>query len=140
MTKIDFFSNTPNRLEYVVRLLKKVQAQAQNAVVFGEVDVINHLSDALWQLEGFHPHDLYHAFAPSTLHASILLISTLPDELPHHDVLINLTDELPGFFASFLRLIEVVPDEEPARIAARERWTHYKSRGYVMKHHNIAQK
>lgn len=140
MTKIDFFSNAPNRLDYVVRVLKKIQTRQQNTVVFGDINTLNNLSDALWSLNGFHSHDIHHQSDKKNLCAQIILISTLPENLPHHDVLINLTDTLPTFFASFLRLIEIVPNEDTPKNAARERWIHYKSRGYAMTHHDISQR
>ena len=140
MTKIDFFSNAPNRLDYVIRLLKKVQGAKQTAVVYGEESTLNALSDALWQQDGFCAHDVYHEQNPTTLVADIVLVSSIPNQFPHHSNLINLTDSLPNFFAAFTRLIEVVPADEAPRQAARERWLHYKSRGYVMSHHDIAAK
>lgn len=139
MTKIDFFSNAPNRLDYVVRVLKKIQTLQQKAVVFADINTINHLSDALWALDGFHAHDIHHQSDVEFLCAHATLISTFSENLPHHDVLINLTDTLPVFFASFLRLIEIVPNDETPRNAARERWSYYKSKGYNIHHHNIDQ-
>ncbi|MGL4766858.1 MAG: DNA polymerase III subunit chi [Formosimonas sp.] len=140
MTQIDFFSNAPNRLDYVVRLLKKVRAAEQTAVVYGAPAMLDALSDALWQLDGFFAHDVHHAGATSTLLAPVVLISDWPDALPHYAVLVNLSDEIPAQFASFTRLIEVVPNDDAPRQAARERWAHYKERGYPMTHHDIARK
>ena len=143
MTKIDFFSNAPNRLDYVARLLNKVHSSGQTAVVYGASTVLAELSDALWQAKSFLAHEQFDA-EPSEVGepivAPIVLTSVALADFPHHEVLINLTDELPSFFAQFHRLIEVVPAEEQPRQAARERWQHYKSRGYVMRHHDIAAK
>ena len=140
MTKIDFFSNAPNRLDYVARLLNKVHSSGQTAVVFGAAPALAQLSDALWQAKSFLAHEQLDADVGEAIVAPIVLTSVALADFPHHDVLINLTDELPAFFAQFHRLIEVVPNEEQPRQAARERWQHYKSRGYVMKHHDIAAK
>lgn len=141
MTQIDFFSNAPNRLDYVIRLLKKIQTAQQNAVVYGETLTINALSDALWQQNGFWAHDVHHSDTAEVLCAPIILLSQMPQALlPHHDIIVNLSDVVPDAFATFKRLIEVVPNEEIPRQAARERWVFYKERGYVMKHHDIARK
>lgn len=140
MTKIDFFSNAPNRLEYVTRLLKKVLAAQQKAVVFAPANTLSQLSDALWQLDGFCAHDVIDPNAVEPLVAPIILTSTAPAHLPHYEVLINLSDELPSFFAAFLRLIEVVPAQDEPKQKARERWAHYKSRGYPLTHFDIAKK
>ena len=50
--------------------------------------------------------------------------------LPHHDVLLNLADEWPPFFASFERLLEVVGADEEDRQRARARFAFYRKRGY----------
>lgn len=138
MTKIDFFSNAPNRLDYVARLLNKVHAAQQSAVVFGETHTLNALSDALWEFKGFFAHDVQPS--ENEFCASIVLISEALSEFPHHDVLINLSDETPTFFARFNRLIEVVPNDDAPKQAARDRWGFYKSRGYHLTHHDIAAK
>ena len=49
---------------------------------------------------------------------------------PHHDVLLNLADEWPPFFASFERLLEVVGADEEDRQRARARFAFYRKRGY----------
>lgn len=136
MTQIDFFSNAPNRLDYVVRLLKKVRAANQTAVVLATPDALNALSDALWRLDGFYAHDV----ESTDLAAPIVLIGNMPAHLPHYANLINLTDSVPDGFASFTRLIEVVPTDDAPRQAARTRWAFYKDRGYALTHHDIAAK
>ena len=138
MTRIDFFSNAPNRLDYVARLLNKVHTAQQTAVVYGDTQTLNALSDALWHNPAFLAHDV----EPQTsAHcAPIVLISETMSSFPHHDVLINLSDETPSFFASFNRLIEVVPNESTPKQAARDRWGFYKARGYALTHHDIAAK
>lgn len=139
MTKIDFFSNAPNRLDYVARLLRKVHAAQQNAVVIGDAAVLNKLSDALWHIYGFLAHDVQ-PIEGDACPASIALVSESMVHFPHHDVMINLTDETPENFARFTRLIEVVPNEPEPKQAARDRWAFYKARGYAMTHHDIAAK
>ena len=138
MTRIDFFSNAPNRLDYVARLLNKVHTAKQTAVVYGDVQTLNALSDALWHNPAFLAHDVQ----PSTSshNAPIVLIIEAMLDFPHHDVLINLSDEMPTFFATFNRLIEIVPNEDTPKQAARDRWGFYKARGYVLTHHDIAAK
>lgn len=148
MTRIDFFSNAPNRLDYVARLLTKVHVAGQKAVVFGNESTLSALSQALWASNAFLAHDYVSKESDIThLSASdeplvapiILTCLALPD-YPHHEVLINLSDVIPEGFAQFHRLIEVVPSEPTPKEAARQRWTHYKNRGYAMNHHDIAAK
>ena len=139
MTQIDFFSNAPNRIDYVARLLQKVQQRGQTAVVYGEAQTLQALSVALWQTNGFLAHELL--LEPmNELHniAPFILTAHPHEHFPHHEVLINLSDEQPTFFAQFERLIEVVPNEDAPKQMARDRWQSYKHTGYAMKHHDIA--
>ena len=139
MTQIDFFSNAPNRVEYVARLLSKVQQKGQNAVVYGSESVLSTLSNVLWRSEGFLAHELVLNDQDSLDNiAPFILTACEYDHWPHHQVLINLTDSQPTFFAQFERLIEIVPNEDEPKQRARDRWQSYKHTGYVLKHHDIA--
>ena len=139
MTQIDFFSNAPNRVEYVARLLSKVQQKGQNAVVYGSESVLSTLSNVLWRSEGFLAHELVLNDQDSLDNiAPFILTACEYDHWPHHQVLINLTDTQPTFFAQFERLIEIVPNEDEPKQKARDRWQSYKHTGYVLKHHDIA--
>lgn len=147
MTQIDFFSNAPDRVDYAVRLLRKVQQAGQTAVVYGDASILTRLSEALWAAAGFLAHDLL--IEPKTTDndgdsddfcAPFILLSYPREQFPHHEVLVNLSDEQPEFFAQFERLIEVVPDAPEPKQKARERWQQYKHCGYALKHHDIAAK
>ena len=139
MTQIDFFSNAPNRVEYVARLLSKVQQKGQNAVVYGSESVLSTLSNVLWRSDGFLAHELVLNDQDSLDNiAPFILTACEYDHWPHHQVLINLTDTQPTFFAQFERLIEIVPNEDEPKQKARDRWQSYKHTGYVLKHHDIA--
>ncbi|MCY1304906.1 DNA polymerase III chi subunit, HolC [compost metagenome] len=59
--------------------------------------------------------------------------------MPHHQLLINLSDQPPAQFASFERLIEVVGSGAAAREAGRQRYRFYRERGYPLTHHDIGQ-
>jgi len=62
-----------------------------------------------------------------------VVLSTGEGELPHHDVLLNLGDEWPPFFASFERLLEIVALDDEDKQKARGRYRFYKERGYDIK-------
>ena len=139
MTQIDFFSNAPNRIEYVARLLLKVQQRGQNAVVYGSAQTLSALSTALWRSEGFLAHEMMlDNNAPLNDVAPFILTACEHEHWPHHQVLVNLSDAQPSFFAQFERLIEIVPDEAAPKQKARDRWQSYKHTGYTLKHHDIA--
>lgn len=139
MTQIDFFSNAPDRIEYVARLLLKVQQRGQNAVVYGSAQTLSALSTALWRSEGFLAHEMMlDNNAPLNDVAPFILTACEHEHWPHHQVLVNLSDAQPSFFAQFERLIEIVPDEAAPKQKARDRWQSYKHTGYTLKHHDIA--
>lgn len=155
MTHIDFYSNAPNRLEYVARLMQKIQMKGQNAVIFGTMPLLNELSEFIWSMRGFLAHDLLSTTAqidtpvaqtPNTLTlpktiencAPFILTNRLIDPLPHREILINLSDERHKLFAQFEHLIEIVPNESLAKQQARERWIAYKNLGYPITHHDIS--
>jgi DNA polymerase-3 subunit chi len=59
-----------------------------------------------------------------------VILATSGDALPHHDVLLNLSDEWPPFFASFERLLEIVAADDEDKAKARSRYAFYRKRGY----------
>jgi DNA polymerase-3 subunit chi len=54
-------------------------------------------------------------------------------------VLLNLSASCPPHFERFERLLEVVGADEAERAAGRERYRFYKSRGYAIANHDLAQ-
>ena len=143
MTEITFHFNTPDKLNYAVRLLRKAVKSGARVVVSGAEDQLVQLDDMLW---GFSPEDFFaHAFhdgSPELVSASPVLlglpaaptsVSTLA-----HPVLVNLGVPVPNGFERFERLIELVGREPEDRLPARDRWKHYASRGYELKRHDVA--
>lgn len=90
------------------------------------------LSELLWSYpaDGFLPHRT----APDQADGQIDL-SAGEDWPDHHDVLINLTDQVPENYARFEHLCEVVASADTLLAAARTRWVHYKDRGHPLKRH-----
>jgi len=58
-------------------------------------------------------------------------------ELPHHQVLLNLGDEVASGYERFERAIEVVTLDDADRQQARLRWKHYADRGYSITRHDF---
>jgi DNA polymerase-3 subunit chi len=98
--------------------------------------LLNDFDKSLWtyQATGFVPHCFAGtAVAPETP----IVLASSAESLPHHDVLLNLGDEWPPFFASFERLLEIVAADEGDKEKARERYAFYKKRGYDIKVNDI---
>ena len=91
--------------------------------------VLRSFDERLWTLQAtkFVPH----CFVESPLAAETpVLLATSGDALPHHDVLLNLGDDWPPFFATFDRVLEIVSTDEEDKTRARERYKFYSNRGY----------
>jgi DNA polymerase-3 subunit chi len=54
-------------------------------------------------------------------------------------VLVNLGPAAPEGFESFAKVIELVSTDDDAVAAGRQRWKHYASRGYTIKHHEVSE-
>ena len=139
MTDITFHFNVPDRLAYSCRLLRKAYQKGASVVVTGEPQMLTQLDDLLWSVSpvDFVPH--CRSTAPAaTVAASAVVLAQLLSGIHRDGVLINLGQTLPLEFERFERLIEVVTADEQDRLAARQRWKHYASRGYVLNQHNLA--
>ncbi len=135
MTKVNFHTGIPDRLDYAWRwLFKAVKANAKVVVYDNDATRLAQLSDYLWQHQ---PTEfLPHVMAADPLAASTPIVLTSNDQnLPHHDILLNLSDQLPPFFSSFERLEEFSPQEGDGLVAARKRYKFYNDHGYPLKVH-----
>jgi DNA polymerase-3 subunit chi len=137
VTRIDFYRNAQDKLRVACRLATKAFEGAKPLIVYSpDRATLARFDQALWSFQQtrFVPH----CFADSPLAAETpVILATSGESLPHHDVLLNLGDEWPPFFASFERLLEVVSTDEGDRERARARWTFYKNRGYDLKVHDL---
>ena len=138
MTQIDFYTHVNDKLHTVCQLVAKAYERKLKVLVFTpDSNTSNKLDNMLWTASaiGFLPH----AIAGTEIAAETpIIIDHRGEDLAHDDVLVNLRDEWPPFFSRFQRLIEVVSTEENDRLAARERYTFYRDRGYPIKSHNLS--
>jgi DNA polymerase-3 subunit chi len=135
MTRIDFHSNVADRVTYICRLVRKARA-AQCRIVLLSRDTAQQaaLDEALWTFSAtdFLPHVTPdHSHAAST---PVVLITDDDVELPHHHVLINVSGRTPTHFARFERMFEIISADETDKVAGRDRYRHYKDRGYPLTH------
>ncbi len=91
------------------------------------------LERLLWEepREGFIPH--VRLASPLAL-ATPVLVDHAAEHPGAGDLLINLAPTPPAFFARFLELVELVGRDPAAVAAGRERWKHYKTRGFALSH------
>ena len=138
MTDIAFHFNVSEPIGYTLRLLRKAYRSGAQVVVFGDAPVVNALDGLMWSSEAteFLPHCLAQSASTACLAASpVVLVNDMQTNSFYQDVLVNLQRRMPPSFAQFARVIEIVSLEEADRLAARERWRFYASRGYSMSRH-----
>ena len=138
MTEIDFYFNAPDRLQVACRLAGKALAQGKHTLIYAtDAELLARIDKLLWTWPavGFVPH----CRLDDPLAAETPVLLSGDERAPeHHEILLNLAPECPPHFASFERLLEVVPAEDPERQAGRDRYRFYKQRGYRIAHHDLA--
>ncbi len=141
MTEVEFHFNVGDKLEYSCRLLRKAHAGGAKLLVTADPVMLAQLDQMLWTLSAteFLPHCRSDAL-PATLALSpiVLAASALEPVLEGRatGVLVNLGQNVPPGFESFERFIEIVSSAPEDRLAGRQRWNHYKQRGYALKAHD----
>lgn len=145
MKQVDFYliSNRILDAKYKLasRLANKLQRLEKKAlVVTDSVDATKELDRVMWSFNdtSFLAHDRLDA---DTLLTAIQIgehdsvdAKVLEQDF---DVLINLSNRVPLFNHSFLRIAEVVEAEEDAIVAGRARYKSYQSEGFELKTHQI---
>ena len=135
MTRIDFHSNVLDKIAYACRLVRKAYL-AHNRVVLmtQEPSQCDLLDKALWTFSA--PDFLPHVLATDALaiQTPIVLSASDDDELPHCDILINLSQRVPANFSRFQRLFELISQDPDDAAAGRKRYLHYKQENYQPSH------
>ena len=140
MTEIIFHVNVPDKLAYSCRLLRKAYLSGARVAVTAEPQVLTKLDQLLWSFSPpeFLPHCLTAGASASALALTPMLLAESLTACTHHDVLVNLGQDIPGEFEGFERFIELVGQDNDDVLAGRKRWKHYAKRGYALKKHDRA--
>ena len=143
MTSIDFYFNAGDRLEVACRLAGKALQQKKRVLIYApRPELAQKLDRLLWtaQAVSFIPHcGVGEALAAET--PVLIAGEDLPEPSPPAascEVLINLSSDCPPFFERHERLLEVVPQDDAERQAARARYAFYRERGYAIRNHDLA--
>ncbi|HEX2668789.1 MAG TPA: DNA polymerase III subunit chi [Gammaproteobacteria bacterium] len=139
MTQVDFYileSDGPRgRLMFACKLADKVVGMGHKVFVQApDEGTARELDDLMWTYHdrSFLPHCLAGAEPEVPVHIGH---GTEPGEGFH--LLINLGAAVPGFFARFERVAEVVDGDETRKAEGRERFRFYKDRGYPLETHKL---
>ncbi len=138
MTKVDFYTGSPDKLRTACQLSQKAMQNGLKTVIsLPDAASCDALDKLLWIYPdtGFLPHCLSDAEHAAQ---TPVLLSYNNDTFPHHDLLINLRGECMTFFSRFERLIEIIgTDEEDSRLG-RNRYKFYRDRGYELRHFDLS--
>ena len=95
------------------------------------------LDDLLWTFRdgSFVPHELLAVGSSGT--QSPVTIGFDSARMGGHDLVINLTDDVPAMAGSFPRVAELVTSDQRSRQKSRERFVHYRELGVELETHNI---
>ena len=137
MTRIDFYRYAEDKLRFACRLATRAYEKSSRLVVYApDAATLRKFDELLWTFNAtrFVPHCMANAAVAAE---TPIILSASGDALPHHDVLLNLGDEWPPFFATFERLLEIVSTDEADKERARGRYSFYKQRGYDLNVHDV---
>jgi DNA polymerase-3 subunit chi len=135
MTRIDFHTNITDKLQYACRLARKAYAARAKVVLLAESpEQAAQLDETLWTLSDtdFVPHVM--AGDPLAPETPVIVTDSEDAELPHYDMLVNLTQRTPAHFAQFARVFEIISTDEQDAAAGRQRYVAYKKQSYPLTH------
>ncbi len=139
MTRIDFYilaETAPQGREWLAcRLAEKAYKLGHRVYIQTESEQQTRtLDDLLWTFRqgSFIPHGPL----ADDVEAPVML-GHQGEPADIHDVLINLSSQVPPFFSRFIRVAEVVDNTENVRLPARDRYRFYRERGYALSSHDI---
>jgi DNA polymerase-3 subunit chi len=135
VTRVDFHTNISDKLGYACRLARKAYSNRAKLVLLAE-DAVQAaaLDQALWTLSDtdFLPHVM--AGDPLAAETPIIVTVNEEAELPHFDMLINLTRRQPAGFERFARVFEIISTDVDDAAAGRQRYVAYKQQSFPLTH------
>lgn len=137
MTKVDFYTGSPDKLKTACQLSQKAMQHGLNTIVsLPDEASLDALDKLMWHYPetAFIPHVRVGAIDAAR---SPVVLSCDNEQFPHHDMLISLHNECVPFFSRFERVIEIVGLNEEDSRQGRERFKFYRDRGYEMRHFDL---
>ncbi|MDI1243962.1 MAG: DNA polymerase III subunit chi [Rhodoferax sp.] len=130
MTKVEFHSQVPDRLQDACRLLRKAAASSARVQVTADENTLTQLDQFLWSFSGtdFVPHCFQDA-PLQVLENTAIVLTPNPQAHTAQWTLVNLGPEVPVGFEQFTRIIEIVSKDLNDKQDARRRWKHYAGSG-----------
>ena len=141
MTRVDFYLlpdvEAEAKLRFACRIAHKAALGGSRIHVHtGSEAQSRELDAVMWSYPADHflPHEVVDADDTLVVKAPVSI--GLADPQPAEDeVLVNVADAIPEFFGRFERVVEIVLG--PERESGRDRYRHYRDRGYPLFHHEL---
>ena len=140
MPQVDFYvleqGDVANARRVACRLAEKAWQMGHRVFVHTpSVTTAQEFDTLLWTFrqDSFVPH----ALAAQATAADPIVIGDGREPSEVLDVLINLTDAVPAFVERSRRVAELVAGDDADRAVARDRFRHYRERGYSIKSHTL---
>jgi len=141
MTRVDFYilphDSGDERDLFACRLIEKAFHRGHRIYIHTpDADETARLDRLLWSFrpDSFLPHQSLGSTPGQT---ESIEIGHGDDPDHHHDLLINLTTDIPAFFSRFERVAEVVIQQPEALKQSRQRSSFYRDRGYPLNTHDL---
>lgn len=139
MTRILFYHGASDRLMTAAAWLGQLVASKRRATVYvPDPDMADRLDRLLWThaATSFLPH--CRAGSPLAAETPVIIADQL-QSLEQHERLLNLDTSVPGEFARFEEVVEIVSNDDSDRLPARNRYRFYRDRGYELQDRKITE-
>lgn len=140
MTRIDFYllpddsGPSAGAVAATCKLCDKATSVGHKVYVHtADAAVAENLDGALWSFRqgSFISHEK-HVGQTYEDPQPLVLIGSVEPPATHHNIMINLSTEVPTFFSSFERVLEIVEGDPALRAKSRERFKFYRDGGYEL--------
>ena len=138
MTKVDFYTSSPDKLRTACQLSHKAMQNGVRTVISApDAAATDALDKLLWQYPAtaFLPHCRSDAADAGQMP---VVLNQGGDKFPHHELLISLHNECVPYFSRFERVIEIIGNDEEDSRLGRERFKFYRDRGYELRHIDLS--
>lgn len=143
MSRVDFYVLSQQggdaRFRVACRLAEKAAEQGNRVYIQTSSPAdAQRLDDLLWMFNdrSFLPHEITNGNEAS--HSRVMILLGDAAAPPNHrQLLINLTDAVPGELESYERIAEIVDVDPDSRRRSRERYKVYRERGCELDSHNL---
>ena len=128
-TEVVFHFNVADPLHYAARLLRKVYRLGQSVTLWCHAGDVEPISQWLWTHDplAFVPHAKVGDSLSVVERSPVFITDQYPGD--RGGTVVNITSRLAERVQVFRKFIDIVGQEEAARLDARARWRHYQGEG-----------